>query len=190
MATVLHKTCEILMSPPSHLISLMLRVAARIVAGEWRGLVFGTGEAGERVSVEWDLGDVEEVDRLGRGRRRWGNDGGMARASGNGFGRVEEAGAEVEDWWVRRRRGIGGERMAGSFPESDDEDEEEAEEAVGPLDQSGMGSRSRSPSNVGDGAIGAAAVGAAAAEKENTDGGQKLKTDADKFADAAEWGVD
>ncbi|KAL1844078.1 hypothetical protein VTJ49DRAFT_4930 [Mycothermus thermophilus] len=35
--TVFVKTCEIFLSPPAHLISLMLNVAARIAAGEWSG---------------------------------------------------------------------------------------------------------------------------------------------------------
>ncbi|KAK3936882.1 inheritance of peroxisomes protein 1-domain-containing protein [Diplogelasinospora grovesii] len=57
---VIHKTCEILMSPPSHLINIMLKVAARIAAGEWRGFVFGTGEKGEEIPVQWDWSDSEE----------------------------------------------------------------------------------------------------------------------------------
>ncbi|KAL2179483.1 inheritance of peroxisomes protein 1-domain-containing protein [Thermothelomyces heterothallicus CBS 202.75] len=108
--TVLHKTCEILMSPPSHLISLMLDVAARITAGEWRGLVFGMGEGGERVSVAWD----------------WSDDEGYM-----GYGRLER-----DDFWLRDRRNTRpttGRRlkMAGTFPDSDDEEEEEG---IGPLD--------------------------------------------------------
>ncbi|KAJ9134795.1 hypothetical protein NKR23_g9978 [Pleurostoma richardsiae] len=57
---IIHKTCEILLSPPSHLISLMLKVAARIAAGQWRGYLFGMGEAGERVDVRWDWSDTDE----------------------------------------------------------------------------------------------------------------------------------
>ncbi|KAI1749047.1 inheritance of peroxisomes protein 1-domain-containing protein [Xylaria castorea] len=53
-AAIVHKTVEILLSPPSYLVSLMLKVAAMIVAGEWRGLVFGFGEAGEQIPVQWD----------------------------------------------------------------------------------------------------------------------------------------
>ncbi|KAJ8126639.1 hypothetical protein O1611_g6999 [Lasiodiplodia mahajangana] len=51
---IIQKTIEILLSPPSYLIQLMLKVAAMIVAGEWRGLVFGFSEAGEQIPVEWD----------------------------------------------------------------------------------------------------------------------------------------
>ncbi|EOO01546.1 hypothetical protein UCRPA7_2956 [Phaeoacremonium minimum UCRPA7] len=38
----------------------MLKVAARIAAGEWRGFVFGTGDEGERVDVRWDWSDTED----------------------------------------------------------------------------------------------------------------------------------
>lgn len=54
---IIAKTCEILLSPPSHLINLMLSVAARIAAGEWRGMVFGYDEAGEAIPVQWDYSD-------------------------------------------------------------------------------------------------------------------------------------
>jgi hypothetical protein len=53
-AAIVHKTVEILLSPPGHLVNLMLKVAAKIAAGEWRGFVFGVGEAGERIPVQWD----------------------------------------------------------------------------------------------------------------------------------------
>ncbi|KAH9904580.1 inheritance of peroxisomes protein 1-domain-containing protein [Xylariomycetidae sp. FL2044] len=56
---IVHKTVEILLSPPGHLVSLMLKVAARIAAGEWRGLVFGFGEGGEKIPVQWDYSDGE-----------------------------------------------------------------------------------------------------------------------------------
>ncbi|ROT37882.1 hypothetical protein SODALDRAFT_296218 [Sodiomyces alkalinus F11] len=76
---IVAKTCEILLSPPSHLINLMLRVAARIAAGEWRGMVFGYGDGGEEIPVHWDYSDDElsdwddgheyhDVDRVGRSR--------------------------------------------------------------------------------------------------------------------------
>ncbi|KAI1332235.1 inheritance of peroxisomes protein 1-domain-containing protein [Xylariaceae sp. FL0255] len=61
---IVHKTVEILLSPPSHLINLMLGVAARIVAGEWRGLVFGFSEAGESIPVEWDYFSDSELGSL------------------------------------------------------------------------------------------------------------------------------
>ncbi|KAI1856485.1 uncharacterized protein JN550_013798 [Neoarthrinium moseri] len=58
-SAIIHKTVEILLSPPSHLVSLMLKVAAKIAAGEWRGLVFGLGEGGESIPVHWDYSDDE-----------------------------------------------------------------------------------------------------------------------------------
>ncbi|PNH73572.1 hypothetical protein VD0001_g3993 [Verticillium dahliae] len=63
---IVAKTCEILLSPPSHLMNLMLRVAARIAAGEWRGMMFGYGESGETIPVQWDYSDGELSD--------WGDD--------------------------------------------------------------------------------------------------------------------
>lgn len=56
---IIGKTVEILLSPPSHLVNLMLRVAAKIAAGEWRGLVFGFDEGGEKIPVQWDYSDGE-----------------------------------------------------------------------------------------------------------------------------------
>lgn len=55
-AAVLRKTCEILLSPPSHLINLMMGIAAKISRGEWKGgwMVWG-GEG----MVEVD-GEVED----------------------------------------------------------------------------------------------------------------------------------
>jgi hypothetical protein len=49
---IIQKTCEILLSPPSHLLHLMLNIASKIAAGEWRGVLPGYAEA-----VHWDFGD-------------------------------------------------------------------------------------------------------------------------------------
>lgn len=47
---IIQKTCEILLSPPSHLLHLMINIASKIAAGEWRGVLFsGYGE------VAWDF---------------------------------------------------------------------------------------------------------------------------------------
>jgi len=35
----------------------MLNIAAKIAAGEWRGMVFGYGEGGEKIVGEWDYED-------------------------------------------------------------------------------------------------------------------------------------
>lgn len=58
-AAIIHKTCEIIMAPPRELLALMLSVAAKIAAGEWRGLVFGTGDGGESIPVHWDYSDED-----------------------------------------------------------------------------------------------------------------------------------
>ncbi|KAK3346292.1 inheritance of peroxisomes protein 1-domain-containing protein [Lasiosphaeria hispida] len=103
---VIQKTCEILMSPPSHLINLMLNVAARIAAGEWRGLVFGTDERGEQIPVHWDWSEEEDSN----------NNNNSSQSEGEyvGSGRQQY----IDDDWPPRT----GRKMAGSFPESDDED--------------------------------------------------------------------
>lgn len=50
---ILQKTCEILLSPPSHLFNIMLNIATKIAAGEWRGVLSGYGGEG----VHWDFED-------------------------------------------------------------------------------------------------------------------------------------
>lgn len=56
---IIQKTCEILLSPPSHLFQLMLSIASKIAAGEWRGMLSGHGEA-----VHWDFEDEYGADVL------------------------------------------------------------------------------------------------------------------------------
>lgn len=61
---IVSKTCEVLLGPPGHLITLMLQVAAKIAAGQWRGMMFGYGEGGETIPVQWDYSD-DEYDSWG-----------------------------------------------------------------------------------------------------------------------------
>ena len=119
--TMIHKTCEILMSPPSHLINLMLKVSARIAAGEWRGLVLGTGEDGERIPVQWDYTDHEDQFRSlsSQNSQIPGRRTGWTRA-------YDDDNDDDGDWWLKKRNPK--DKMAGTFPESDDED------GVDPLD--------------------------------------------------------
>lgn len=116
--TMIHKTCEILMSPPSHLINLMLKVAARIAAGEWRGLVFGTGEDGERIPVQWDYTDHDDQFRSSPSQNN--------QIPGRRRGWTKAYDDDDDDWWLKKRNPK--DKMAGTFPESDDED------GVDPLD--------------------------------------------------------
>ncbi|KAF5017154.1 hypothetical protein F66182_10949 [Fusarium sp. NRRL 66182] len=59
---IITKTCEMIIGPPRHLIALMLKVAAKIAAGEWRGLVYGYNDNGEQIPVEWDYSEGEFSD--------------------------------------------------------------------------------------------------------------------------------
>ncbi|KAK7752312.1 hypothetical protein SLS62_005648 [Diatrype stigma] len=61
-STIIQRTLEVLLGPPIYLVKLMLKVAAKILAGEWRGLVFGFGESGEQIPVQWDYSDGEFSD--------------------------------------------------------------------------------------------------------------------------------
>ncbi|KAK4240736.1 inheritance of peroxisomes protein 1-domain-containing protein [Achaetomium macrosporum] len=167
--TVIHKTCEILMSPPSHLISIMLKVAARITAGEWRGLVFGTGEGGERVSVTWDWSDDEDVNVHSRSR-------------GLGHGSAVQhsgwrKGADDDDWWLKGNSKKM--KMVGAFPESSDEEDDEEKEDVGPLDRPKSRETSQSPGRNGE------EMGPKSDEK--MDGGQSREP---RKVPDTEWGVD
>lgn len=49
---IIQKTYEILVSPPGHLLHLMLNIASKIAAGEWRGVLPGHEEA-----LHWDFED-------------------------------------------------------------------------------------------------------------------------------------
>jgi hypothetical protein len=49
---IIQKTYEILVSPPSHLLYLMVNIASKISAGEWRGMLPGQGDA-----APWDFED-------------------------------------------------------------------------------------------------------------------------------------
>lgn len=64
---IVSKTCEVLLGPPAYLVKIMLRVAARIAAGEWRGAVMEFGDEGESIPVHWDCGELSEseIDELG-----------------------------------------------------------------------------------------------------------------------------
>ncbi|KAK4124132.1 hypothetical protein N657DRAFT_572209 [Parathielavia appendiculata] len=218
--TVLHKTCEILMSPPSHLIGLMLRVAARIAAGEWKGLVLGLGEGGERVSVAWDWSEDDDdgfdfaQDRAGFERRRRGVEKGLSSGMTAGFGNGSDCwGGNGNDgdgeFWSRtgrerrRRMGPGRMKMAGAFPESDDDEadgNEEEEEDIGPLDMPRVAARDGASSSSSSSEVEAAAAAAAAAadgDEKSADrpttgghGGAARCGEQRRDGADAEWGID
>ncbi|KAK5625509.1 hypothetical protein RRF57_001226 [Xylaria bambusicola] len=62
--SMVQKILGVLLGAPSYLIKLMLQVAARIIAGEWRGLVLGFNEAGEEIPVQWDYYSDDEFSEL------------------------------------------------------------------------------------------------------------------------------
>ena len=86
---IIAKTCELLLGPPSHLVALMLQVAAKIAAGEWRGLVFGFGDDGEKIDVSWDYEDDDLSD--------WEHDGPVSPRSRRLTERIDEEGQDEQD---------------------------------------------------------------------------------------------
>ncbi|KAM0348296.1 hypothetical protein ACHAPU_004264 [Fusarium lateritium] len=59
---IIAKTCEMILGPPSSLVRLILKVAAKIASGQWRGLVYGYSEDGEEIPVQWDYSEGEISD--------------------------------------------------------------------------------------------------------------------------------
>jgi hypothetical protein len=62
---ILQKTCEILLSPPSHLLRLMLEIAARIRRGEWRELFYDYGDEDDGELVTGVVDEDWEEDDFG-----------------------------------------------------------------------------------------------------------------------------
>ncbi|KAL1887818.1 hypothetical protein Cpir12675_006404 [Ceratocystis pirilliformis] len=59
--SIMAKTCDLILGPPRNLLRLMLHVAAKIVAGQWRGSVYGHGANGTQIPVHWDYSDDFET---------------------------------------------------------------------------------------------------------------------------------
>lgn len=62
---IIQTTCKILLSPPSHLFDLMVSIASKIAAGEWRGFLSNRGQ-----NVSWDfeqeyMADISNEDDYG-----------------------------------------------------------------------------------------------------------------------------
>ena len=62
---ILQKTCSLLLGPPAQLVALMLRIAAKLTRGTFRGSSFGFGEGGQKIPCSWDFSDGgEESDEI------------------------------------------------------------------------------------------------------------------------------
>jgi hypothetical protein len=72
----------------------MLDIAAKIAAGEWRGVVFGFSEGGEKIVGQWDYSDGELV---GEG---WGEDDYGVRLQGSMEIRRRPARRTGESWEI------------------------------------------------------------------------------------------
>ena len=54
---ILQRTCSLLLGPPIQLVALMLRIAAKIAKGSFRGTSFGFDEGGQKIPCSWDFSD-------------------------------------------------------------------------------------------------------------------------------------
>ena len=59
---ILQRTCSLLLGPPVQLVALMLRIAAKIAKGAFKGESFGWGEPGQRIPCSWDFSDGSDGD--------------------------------------------------------------------------------------------------------------------------------
>ncbi|KAJ4417215.1 hypothetical protein N0V85_001951 [Neurospora sp. IMI 360204] len=128
---VINKSFEILMAPPTHLMSLMLTVAARITAGQKSGAVLGSGEGGERIPVQWDLSDETE-DSSGFHQRKPTPAAAAPFSSGRRWSVSHVVGNDddhLPPHMRGRERGMSL-KMAGSFPESSDEDDDDNDDST------------------------------------------------------------
>lgn len=70
---ILQRTCSLLLGPPVQLVALMLRIAAKIAKGAFKGSSSGFGDGGQKIPCSWDFSDGsddneeawEEVDDYG-----------------------------------------------------------------------------------------------------------------------------
>lgn len=62
---ILQKTCSLLLGPPIQLMTLMMRIAAKIARGAYRGTSFGFGSGGQKIPCSWNFSDAsDEADEI------------------------------------------------------------------------------------------------------------------------------
>jgi len=54
---ILQRTCSLLLGPPVQLVALMLRIAAKIAKGAFKGSSIGFEDGGQRIPCSWDFSD-------------------------------------------------------------------------------------------------------------------------------------
>lgn len=57
---ILQKTCSLFLGPPLQLVALMMRIAAKIARGAFRGTSFGFGDGGQKIPCSWDFSDASD----------------------------------------------------------------------------------------------------------------------------------
>ena len=59
---ILQRTYSLFFGPPVQLLALMLRIAAKIGSGVFKGESFGWGEQGQRIPCSWDFSDGSDAE--------------------------------------------------------------------------------------------------------------------------------
>ncbi|KAF2477904.1 uncharacterized protein BDR25DRAFT_330526 [Lindgomyces ingoldianus] len=59
-AALVRKTCELIFGPPSHLVTLMLRIAAKISQGAFGWNTYRVRHTGEKIPCSWESSDEDE----------------------------------------------------------------------------------------------------------------------------------
>jgi hypothetical protein len=79
---LVRKTCELILGPPAHLVSLMLKIAARISEGALKFTTYRVRHTGEKIPCSWESSDEEdwEEDDYGIPLRNLGDAGSRRRA--------------------------------------------------------------------------------------------------------------
>lgn len=60
--SLITRTCKLILGPPAYLVTMMVTIAGRISAGEWKGQLLGYAQSGEEIPVSWDCSDGEFSD--------------------------------------------------------------------------------------------------------------------------------
>jgi hypothetical protein len=59
-AALVRKTCELLLGPPAHLVTIMLNIAAKISDGVFGFNTYRVRRSGEKIPCSWESDDEDE----------------------------------------------------------------------------------------------------------------------------------
>ena len=59
-AALVRKTCELILGPPAHLVTIMLNIAAKISDGVFGFNTYRVRHSGEKIPCSWESSDEDE----------------------------------------------------------------------------------------------------------------------------------